>query len=63
MTMAAMKTTKMPFESLVFVRTSTQAACEARRLTRTRETAVTTMELAKEVEYWMFGLVQINAMF
>ena len=48
MTMAATKVTNMPADSLVLVRTRTQAAWEARRFSRTRDAAVMMTELANE---------------
>jgi hypothetical protein len=63
MTIDATKMRKMPEDSRVLVRTSTQAAWEGRTSSRTSEATVMMTELRKEEEYWTFGLVQIVTAF
>src|SRR5208283_2571760 len=63
MTMAATNVMKMVEESLVRVRTRTQAAWEESTLSRTREDTVMISELRNEEEYWTLALVQIVYMF
>src|SRR5208337_5467276 len=63
MTIAATKVTKMAIESLVFVRTRTQAACADRMLSRTRDATVMMTELRNDEEYCTLTLVQMVTMF